>query len=1056
VVAVSVAPGGQPPTGQEEFRNPLEDETGGLSGGGDERVRVDEHQLVDLHVNDEDIANVLQLLSIESERNILASNSVSGTVTANLYGVTFFEALDAILHVNGFGYIEEGNFVYVYTLEELEEIKKASLQIEQRVFRLDYLTAVDAAEFVKPLLSEAGQIKTNGVTEAFGIPDSAPAGADQFANEGTMIVYDYGENIEAIAATLAEIDTKPAQVLIEATILQTSLSEANAFGIDFSIVGSLDFQDFAAIGGPLQAADSLIAGQGARVSSDGSSGGSGGGSGTGTDGGTGSGSGTQVPIPGNGQGNAIVSSPGNTDGSATLKMGLVDGDFAVFLRLLDEVSDTTILSRPNLLTLNRQPARVLVGRKVGFLNTTSTDTATTQTVEFLDTGTQLYVRPFVSDDRIRLELKPQVSEAIIRQATDASGAAVTIPDELTNELTTNVIVRDGQTIVLGGLFRENVQAVRRQVPVVGDIPLIGAAFRGHDDNTERSEIIFMVTPSLVSDQILLDQAERAQGEIERVMVGTRAGLLPWSREKRSSQLNVKARKFAEEGEYEKALHCVRRSLSLNPRQTDAIALRDRILGKESQTTNRNLLDEIVEGELEALLESIPSPAVGRAYRKSLEESRDEVARTQKDEIAPLEDDDTSETAPSIGAAPRFDLEVENVELPVVLDELVERSGRNILFPEEIEGVVSAALYDVTLHEALDAVLRPAGYDFLERGDSIRVIPAPGSEETVADAETEELSDASGWEDRFEIDVEDAPLEEVLTLLAEQSGRNIIGSDSVEGVRVSVELRDASLREALGAVLSPDGLGFVDREDAIFVLTVDELAQLEALESEDDGSAGETESETPAEVVAERDVTGGNALDAGESAKRPVEAPGEAQTPEERPVTLHASDTPLEVVLERIAEQTGVEVFATPLVAGQVSIELESAPLAEAMERILSGSGLSWLEHEGSLFVFQAARPSDGPEDLFAEELEWTWTTIDLTAVDRAFVEQLANSMLSPESAVDVSASEGEPLSVVVYGIASNVDQLEGLLLDFDRRLARGSEPEETDTITEVIEVEPEK
>src|SRR5204862_638788 len=126
-------------------------------------------------------------------------------------------------------------------------------------------------------------------------------------------------------------------------------------------------------------------------------------------------------------------------------------DVAAFIRMLDEVSNTTIISRPNILCLNRQSGHVLVGRKVGYLNTTSTDTTTTQTVEFLDTGTQLYFRPFVSaDGMIRMELKPKVSEAVIRNVTNSGGAAVTIPDEISNELTTNVMVRDGQTVVLGG------------------------------------------------------------------------------------------------------------------------------------------------------------------------------------------------------------------------------------------------------------------------------------------------------------------------------------------------------------------------------------------------------------------------------------------------------------------------------------------------------------------------------------------------------------------------------------------------------------------------------
>ncbi|MBL9031111.1 MAG: hypothetical protein JNM80_05330 [Phycisphaerae bacterium] len=578
---------------QDAMRDPLANQ--GPDTG--EKVSVDENMIVDLHVNDEDLVNVLQMLSIQSQKSILTSKNVSATVTANLYGATFYEALDAILHVNGYGYMERGNFIYVYTLDELTKIAEASRNRVWKVLKLNYLNAVDAAEFVKPLLSEGGQIKTNGKTAAYSISENAPTGADDYAHDATMMVFDFEENLAEIEKVVAQMDTKPSQVLVEATILQTALNEANAFGVDFAVLGDLDFIDFLNIGGPLKAVDGLISGNGAA-----NSGGGSGGGGTGGGGSTGRGG---VPLPADGKGRAIVSNPGNTSGPATLKLGVVQNDVAAFLRLLDEVSDTTIISRPNILTLNRQPARVLVGRKVGYLNTTSTDTATTQTVEFLDTGTQLYFRPFVSSDgMIRMELKPKVSEAVIRNVTDAGGAAVTIPDEISNELTTNVMVRDGQTIVLGGLFREATTATRRQVPFAGDIPIIGAAFRGHDDKTERSEIIFMITPTIQSDASAVEIAERGKANVERVRAGSREGLLPWSRERRGQQMLVQATDLARDGKRDEALYKIERSLRLNHFQPDAIALREHLMNQKSNWPTRSMQHEIVSGELQKKLGTV--------------------------------------------------------------------------------------------------------------------------------------------------------------------------------------------------------------------------------------------------------------------------------------------------------------------------------------------------------------------------------------------------------------------------------------------------------------------
>ncbi len=563
------------------------------------KIAVDENLIVDLHVNDEDLINVLQMLSIQSQKSILTSKNVSATVTANLYGVTFYEALDAILHVNGYGYIERGNFIFVYTLDELQKIAEQQRQRVWKTVKLNYLNATDAAEFVKPLLSEGGQIKTNGKTPNFSISENAPTGADEFAHGATMLVFDYEENLGEIEKVVKELDTKPAQVLVEATILQTALTEANAFGVDFSLISDLNFSDFVNLGGPLKTVDGLISG--GKSSSGGSSGGSG----------------STTSLPGSGgKGGAVNITPGNTAGPGTLKLGVVYNDVAAFVRMLDQVSDTQIISRPNILTLNRQPARVLVGRKVGYLNTTSTDTATTQTVEFLDTGTQLYFRPFVSSDgSIRMELKPKVSEAVIRNVTDSKGNTVTIPDENTNELTTNVVVKDGNTVVLGGLFREQTQSNRSQVPWAGDIPVIGAAFRGHDDATARNEIIFMITPSIVNDNVLLDQGKKAEATVDRVRTGSREGLLPWSREKQAQKLLVEATDLARDGKREEALWKVQRSLALHHNQPDALQLREALMNKKEQWPTRSVQDEIVHNDLQKKIDKF-APAVGMPQSKA--------------------------------------------------------------------------------------------------------------------------------------------------------------------------------------------------------------------------------------------------------------------------------------------------------------------------------------------------------------------------------------------------------------------------------------------------------
>ncbi|MFO0832647.1 MAG: hypothetical protein U0637_12500 [Phycisphaerales bacterium] len=530
-------------------------------------VKVGDDMTVDLHVKDEELAIVLEMLSLQSQKNIIASKDVSARVTANLYGVTFYEALDAILNVNGYGFIEDGNFIKVYTLDEINKINAAARVKVSQVIPLNYLAAVDAAEFVKPLLSPEGQIKVNSKAAPFASMSDVPVGDEEYAQNSMMVVYDYEDNVQQVREMVKIIDTRPAQVLVEATILQTQLNEANALGVDFSLIADMSFADLTK--GPLSAAQAII---------------------TGNDG-------ADNLLPADGGASAVSSTVGNTSGTGGLKIGIVSNDVGIFLRALDEVTDTTVISNPKIMTLNRQSSRVLVGRKVGYLNTTSTDTATTQSVEFLDTGTQLYFRPFVTNDGlIRMELKPAVSEAAIRTATDVTGAAVTIPDEITNELTTNVLVRDGQTVVLGGLFREKVESTRRQVPLLGDIPLIGKAFQGNEDDMNRNEIIFLITPTILNDTLMADSGKRGMEYVDHITAGGREGMLFFSRDKMTNNLNVDAERYLAAGKTQEALHAIDRSLALNPRQPELIAKREKITNEKTPTTNRSFLDRVINLE----------------------------------------------------------------------------------------------------------------------------------------------------------------------------------------------------------------------------------------------------------------------------------------------------------------------------------------------------------------------------------------------------------------------------------------------------------------------------
>ena len=546
-------------------------------------VEVDDFDTFNIQVQDTELAQVLQMLALQSERNVIASRNVSAVISANLFDVTFYEALDAILKPNGFRWIEEGKFIYVYTQEEFARMQALDRKTESRMFELEHLSAQDASEFANPLLSDRGKLSFIGQVEG-GIEQQLDSmGADSWAKSAILVVNDYPENLTRIDELLDEIDTAPRQVVVDATIASVAVNEADAFGVDFSLIGNLDVTRLV---NPLGPVTDMLRGSAAPPQ--------------GTQG--------SVPTPIYGDGNlpayGAQSTPGNVSGGDhNFKVGLVAGDAAVFIRALDRVTDTMVLARPRLMALNRQRAQVLVGQRVAYLSTTATDTTTTQTVQYLDTGVKLMLRPFISkDDSIRLELYPSVSEAVRRTITSGGvEGSIQVPDEFTNEISTNVRVRDGQTLVLGGLFREETRVSNNQVPFLGDIPILGAAFSGHDNEINRKEIIFLITPNIVEDSLIEASGEAGKAFVNSLRAGMRDGLLPFSREKMSSKHNQAAFEAKQRGDKDKALYHLDNSLRLNPTQPGVRQLRAEITGTDSGGFyDYDIWNRIMQGQMEDL------------------------------------------------------------------------------------------------------------------------------------------------------------------------------------------------------------------------------------------------------------------------------------------------------------------------------------------------------------------------------------------------------------------------------------------------------------------------
>lgn len=520
---------------------PLKGATTASAPADDTTVRVSRPGTFEIHFRDTGLREAFELLSSQGHRNIVPTKEVTGKVTTDLYDVTFKEALEAVLNASGFAYVEEGNFIYVMTPEQLQKKLDAQRKLSTRAFRLAYTGAADAKALITPALSKDGTIAITPAAAGGIAPNTSDSGGMTYATCDMVVVHDYDENIDRIARMIQEIDTKPEQVLIEATILRATLNDSNALGIDFNTLGGVNFVDL----------------------------------GTKTTGYTN----TKIPET-TLNGGTVPAGTFRTDFSGNVpaggaSFGFIGNQVSVFIRALETVTDTTVLANPKLLVVNKQRGEVMVGNKDGYLTTTVTETVSTQSVQFLETGTRLIVRPYIGrDGYIRMEIHPEDSSGSVSLVGTSA-----LPSETTTEVTSNVLVRDGQTIVIGGLFREKTVHGRNQVPLVGNIPLLGTAFRSTKDDTVREEVIVLITPHVIQHGPDEAASEQIKDDVERFRIGARKGLQWFGRSRLASLYVERAKDSLAEGHMDAALCNVDMALSLQPRLIEAIRLKERLTRK---------------------------------------------------------------------------------------------------------------------------------------------------------------------------------------------------------------------------------------------------------------------------------------------------------------------------------------------------------------------------------------------------------------------------------------------------------------------------------------------
>jgi len=457
-------------------------------------------RIITLDVRDMNVVDVLKFLALQGNFNLVTSAAVQGRVTLYLKNVLIRDALDIILISNGLAYHKERDIVHVMTEMEYQDMfgKKFNDKNVVEIIQLKYAKPDYIQSALENLKSNLGRIIIDNNTGTVVMIDT-PASVDRMKraisemeapletvvytlkyakvadvlekfqaridtnlvgsvsiDERTnkLIVRAFPGRREELASLIQSLDEPTKEVLIEARVLQVVFKPNMDYGIDWN----LDFRNSGYA--PLQKLNfsNLMLDENNLTSSD----------------------------------NLY---------SSYAKIGYGDistNNFDVAIRALKQVSDTKILSNPKLLVTNNEEAKIHVGDTVPYIISTTSGTGenaiTSEEVEFVDVGLKLSVIPNINDEGfITMTLKPELSTVVGNIDSEGGG----IPQVNKTLVETTVMVKDGMTVVMGGLKKDNKAHVTKGVPVLMNLPWVGNFFKSVSDQIESTEIVIFITPHIV-------------------------------------------------------------------------------------------------------------------------------------------------------------------------------------------------------------------------------------------------------------------------------------------------------------------------------------------------------------------------------------------------------------------------------------------------------------------------------------------------------------------------------------------------------------------------------
>ncbi len=394
------------------------------------------NDMVSMNFNEQPIQEVVNALSRTHQVNIILGKGVTGNISLNLYNVTIEQAIQSIADSAGYALENRGGNYYIVDRKDVSQDSPYGVTAIKS-FKVQYSDPKKVSEIITKYLSRYGKLTL-------------------LEERKMVVVEDTPDFLGRIQRLLAEIDSEPKQIMIEAKILEITLDNTESFGIDWGkIFSSSTLRD-------------------GTVST-----------------------------------NAFGTQGIANRGQAGLFFNFLNGNIQLYLNALSSKGRVHTLSTPKLLTLENQEANTKVGKNFGYVTTTTANNITTSTISYLETGVILKVTPSVDDQgRIMMKIHPEVSSGALRRVNNND-----IPDKNTTEVTTQMLASDGQSILIGGLIKNVTSRSRNGVPVLGDIPIFGNLFSSTDDIIATTETIVIITPYIVKQPAATVTSETA-GKIE--------------------------------------------------------------------------------------------------------------------------------------------------------------------------------------------------------------------------------------------------------------------------------------------------------------------------------------------------------------------------------------------------------------------------------------------------------------------------------------------------------------------------------------------------------------